>query len=337
MKHALLFTTVFILLSLCSHAQNALNFDGDNDYVSVPNGGGLNNLESGTIELWVKWIGDTQSNGYGFHYGSVLGRQKNNNWNNHLISLNNSNPATAKVIWCPYSHATVALESSSSPGSDTWVHIAITYASGTHKMFINGELEATSTTTGDIDDDDAVHLSIGAWIGHGNCYSRTEIDEVRIWDDLRTPTEIKDNMNRELAGNEENLVTYFNFNQGVAEGDNSGITTLTDVTSNGHNGILYNFALTGTSSNWVSASGINTGLSFRYYEHKYTIYPNPTSDFIYISGLPQTVSFVMYNICGKEILKGTISDNERINVHSIAKGIYLLKIGNTTPVKIIKK
>ncbi len=38
-------------------------------------------------------------------------------------------------------------------------------------------------------------------------------------------------------------------------------TTLTDATSNGNHGTLNNFALTGTTSNWVSSGGVNTGTS----------------------------------------------------------------------------
>lgn len=47
------------------------------------------------------------------------------------------------------------------------------------------------------------------------------------------------------------LATYY-FNQGAANSDNSGVTTLTDAMGNNRNGALENFALSGTSSNWSS-------------------------------------------------------------------------------------
>ena len=59
-------------------------------------------------------------------------------------------------------------------------------------------------------------------------------------------------MSNELIGNETGLVAYYNFNQGVAGGNNTAINSLTDKTSNAHNGTLNNFKLTGATSNWVT-------------------------------------------------------------------------------------
>ncbi|TAG01231.1 MAG: choice-of-anchor D domain-containing protein, partial [Cytophagia bacterium] len=58
-------------------------------------------------------------------------------------------------------------------------------------------------------------------------------------------------MNTELAGTETGLVSYYKFNQGTAGGTNTGLNTLIDVVGC-NNGTLTNFALTGTSSNWVA-------------------------------------------------------------------------------------
>jgi hypothetical protein len=49
------------------------------------------------------------------------------------------------------------------------------------------------------------------------------------------------------------LLSYYNFDEGTAGGNNAGITTLYDQTSNGNNGTLNNFALTGSTSNWVES------------------------------------------------------------------------------------
>jgi hypothetical protein len=47
------------------------------------------------------------------------------------------------------------------------------------------------------------------------------------------------------------LVAYYPFNQGIAAGDNTSITTVTDKTANALNGTLTNFAKTGATSNFV--------------------------------------------------------------------------------------
>jgi len=50
---------------------------------------------------------------------------------------------------------------------------------------------------------------------------------------------------------ETGLKAYYTFNQGVAAGNNTAITTVTDKTANALTGTLNNFTKTGTSSNFV--------------------------------------------------------------------------------------
>ena len=57
--------------------------------------------------------------------------------------------------------------------------------------------------------------------------------------------------NNPLAGNEANLLAYYNFNHGTAGGSNITITTLTDATANAKHGTLYGFGLNGDHSNFV--------------------------------------------------------------------------------------
>jgi hypothetical protein len=58
-------------------------------------------------------------------------------------------------------------------------------------------------------------------------------------------------MNTELTGSETGLKAYYTFNQGIAAGNNTAITTVTDKTANALNGTLTNFAKTGAASNFV--------------------------------------------------------------------------------------
>ena len=75
-----------------------------------------------------------------------------------------------------------------------------------------------------------------------------------IWNKALTPAEVLTAMNTGWVGNEAGLVAYYKFNQGVANGTNAGVTTLNDLATTvggANNGTLTNFALTGTTSNWV--------------------------------------------------------------------------------------
>jgi hypothetical protein len=79
------------------------------------------------------------------------------------------------------------------------------------------------------------------------------MDDLRIWDHTRTAEQILDHMSQELSGIEPGLVAYYNFNEGIPEGDNSGSAILYDISNNEHNGALVGFAQTGVQSNWVSS------------------------------------------------------------------------------------
>ena len=67
------------------------------------------------------------------------------------------------------------------------------------------------------------------------------------------------------------------------------------------------------------------------------LYPNPTSDYILISGLKRTENYAVYNILGKRALEGTISDNQKINIQNVTNGIYLFKLESGTILKFIKR
>jgi hypothetical protein len=64
------------------------------------------------------------------------------------------------------------------------------------------------------------------------------------------------------------------------------------------------------------------------------IYPNPADDFIQIENVT-SVEFEIYNMAGQLIQKDLIIDN-RINITSLAKGIYFIKIANQIH-KLIKR
>lgn len=68
-----------------------------------------------------------------------------------------------------------------------------------------------------------------------------------------------------------------------------------------------------------------------------TISPNPTSDFIRISGLKKAESYRIYNILGSEIKKVSISDGEKIDLQNITNGLYLLKFDNGNTIMFIKE
>ena len=57
---------------------------------------------------------------------------------------------------------------------------------------------------------------------------------------------------------------------------------------------------------------------------KLKITPNPSANFITISGLKTKVDFEIYNTLGTQIFKGTITDNGKIDIRTFSNGLYFL-------------
>ncbi len=81
-----------------------------------------------------------------------------------------------------------------------------------------------------------------------------DIDEVRIWNMIRTQSEIQANKNLTLTGAEAGLVGLFSFDQGINGGNNAGLVIAVDKSSTNNHGRLTNFAMITSTSNWVAHS-----------------------------------------------------------------------------------
>ncbi|WP_312765064.1 SBBP repeat-containing protein [Epilithonimonas sp.] len=68
------------------------------------------------------------------------------------------------------------------------------------------------------------------------------------------------------------------------------------------------------------------------------IYPNPSSDIIYLNSKNQLSGnkYIIYDMVGREISTGTLDSKQEIKINLLPKGNYILKIGNQYQTKIIK-
>ena len=214
---------------------NALHFNGNTDYVQCP----AVNPATFTMEAWVyptqlgrdqaiiSTLSVANTSGMELH---VAGDDK------PLVTIRNGS------IW-------LDVKATSTIALNTWTHLAATYSGSTVKLYINGVEAATAAATGYAPG--TSNLFIGRRPDNEEKRFAGRIDEVRIWGVARTQSEIENAKNNPLAGNEANLLAYYNFNHGTAGGSTSGITTLTDATSNAKHGTLNGFNLSGTASNFV--------------------------------------------------------------------------------------
>ena len=114
------------------------------------------------------------------------------------------------------------------------MHIACVYddAADSTRIYIDGVLEGTTTgVTSFQTNPDSMH--VGQQDG-GNRYAGF-VDDIRLWDDVRTGPEIEAARHAELVGTEPNLVSYWDFNiaKGTTVPEKSGGMSLTHPTGFG--------------------------------------------------------------------------------------------------------
>ena len=68
-----------------------------------------------------------------------------------------------------------------------------------------------------------------------------------------------------------------------------------------------------------------------------TAYPNPSTDYIEVSGFNVKENYTIYNILGESVLSGSVQEKEKIDIRNLNNGIYILKTQNSKALKIIKE
>ena len=227
-----------------STTNNALNFDGSDDYVKADLAtSAINNI---TMEAWINWAGSNSkeqfiilngdgSNGYGIYIDGTH--------NNYLYGILCGN---------------VYLSSTQTLIPNKWNHVALVCSAGTWAMYLNGTAVPIANSAYN-----AYTPKTGTFIGANNVNKfnfNGTIDEVRIWNIARSQNDIANSMYTPIASpaSEGGLVAYYNFNQGIPNGVNATNTTAIDSSLTPKNGILTNFALTGSTSNYVTGAPLQT-------------------------------------------------------------------------------
>ncbi|MFP4173859.1 MAG: LamG domain-containing protein [Candidatus Hydrogenedentota bacterium] len=103
------------------------------------------------------------------------------------------------------------LEGSAVP-TDEWHHLALVVTTDGRSLYVNGDLQAED----DFEVNPHRFVSIGAR-EDGQYPWNGGINEVRVWDTARSQTEIQENMDRLLSGDEDGLIHYWPMNEGSGD------------------------------------------------------------------------------------------------------------------------
>ncbi|HEY4334711.1 MAG TPA: LamG-like jellyroll fold domain-containing protein [Puia sp.] len=226
------------------YGNNALVFNGTNNEVNIAPlaANQLDLATGGTVEFyvnpttlpssgWATVLGNRGAGGvrYSFHLSQTQ------------IGLDNGG-ATPNTL--DYAVPT---------GPNQWTHLAFVYDGTGTTVYANGLLQGTINGTLGTATGQPLTLGMSKNISGADDNAFTGgIDEVRVWNTIRNAAQIGANWKSTLTGTESGLIAQYTFDQGVPDADDQGLSTVFDNTVNANDGMMANFLLTGTTSNFTT-------------------------------------------------------------------------------------
>tara|TARA_R110002049_G_C9029881_1_gene551957 strand:- start:242 stop:946 length:705 start_codon:yes stop_codon:yes gene_type:complete len=126
------------------------------------------------------------------------------------------------------------------------------------------------------------------------------------------------------TGNQLNSTLWAN---GIIEFTNPITTLSLTYLSGDTDPVAFTFGLAQTLSTDIELSSIA----------QVRLFPNPSTDFIQISGLKKNEEYTIYDILGTKIKNGTISENDQIDISVFTNGLYFLKLRDGSIAKFLKE
>ncbi|MCD4818343.1 MAG: hypothetical protein K8S23_06595 [Candidatus Cloacimonetes bacterium] len=276
----------------------ALNFDGVDDYVEIPDDTSLDFDTSYTLECWI------YPGSFDYLAGLIT---KYHTAQGFTLRLSGSSPYSG-IGFDDMETDTGILN------AYHWYHIAAVNDNGTRHVYVNGiEKTLSGTPITFTPNNDPVCLGVD-YLSSPR-YFEGRMDEVRIWNVARTETQINDKMNTFLSGTETGLVSYYQLNEG------SGITANDPISSN--NGTLTNM----TEDDWIPSSapiGVGGTISTDTVWDAETI--NVISDITINDGVTLTINpgttvyfqdYYALNVQGRILAEGTENDPINFTAHPV--------------------
>lgn len=278
-----------------STAGTALQFDGIDDWVEIPDSPSLNPTDQITVEVWA--------------YSDVFDRSQ---WQEFVMKGGNSPPSEPRQYYLrPYLDRGTAqflihdLNTDYSESSEDtlmngiWYHVAGTYDGNVLKIYVNGTLQGTDTL-GSVSIVESSEVLAFARLGSIDAeYYQGLLDEVRIWNVARTQAEIQFTMHDTLgpqyySNPGSGLVGYWRFDEGSD-------TTAFDLTGNHNDGIIHGAVYVPSGVLLaVDEPENNLPVSHVLYQN----YPNPfnpVTNFKYRISGSGLVSLKVYDIDGRDM------------------------------------
>lgn len=278
--------------------ESGLRFDGGNSMVICPASPSLNLTAAYTVEAWINpdSYGESASSGF----GRIVDKEKIS-----IFLIKATNPYQDSSLVIQMKHADGSTSITNTPENsillNEWQHIAVVY-NGTDALnvYVNGvaqQLENIMPIAGAIQDNSTIDLRLGSSSSFSYGNFDGVIDEVRIWNIVRSESQIRDHMNHYLGGEPDGLQGYWKMNEGVGQ-------VIVDFSGNSNTGDLHEVK-------WTQGIHLDPPVSIQdpgdgITRHNYlSIIPNPVLAGCRISyTLSETskIRLSVHNLLGSEIV-----------------------------------
>ncbi|MCF7823264.1 MAG: DJ-1/PfpI family protein [Candidatus Marinimicrobia bacterium] len=279
--------------------ESALGFDLRQTHVSAEANQSLNLTNALTLEAWIYPDGWGESTFWG---GMILFKESMSLFiskshfafnNESLILKLNHSDGTQSFSFSPLGSIHLG----------EWSHIAVTYASDSSEVcfYVNGERQETASTvspSGEIRANADEELVIGS-TGSKILMFDGIIDEVRVWNQVRSNSQISTEYKTMLYGSEPGLQAYWPMNEG--KGDN-----LYDFSQQGNN-VYIDEAFWVQGKTLEHLAGIEKELSLPVHPVLSQNFPNPFN--------PRTT--LRYELSGEAFVTLAIYDIRGVEINSL--------------------
>lgn len=228
-----------------------VELDGVDDYLAV-SGLVTTQLDNITMEAWIRWNGKSGTN---------------------FIVLNGDAGTGGYGLYYSYPQLNVVcggvdyITSDIPLNTGVWYHTAAVRDNGIWKLYLNGEqLPVSGNPTPNA-------VTGATFIGSDHTGGSTfdgAIDEVRIWEVVRTEGELEQNMATRLSGSETGLVGYYRLDEATG-------TTTASAVAGGLDATLINSA---TWGNEPVIAGVDTA-RINETVYTYTVLPTPGTSYVW--------------------------------------------------------
>jgi len=247
------FSTGLLAILLCATSvsaqnNNALSFDGIDDYASAASASLLISNAPG-ISM-TAWVYPTNPSPSFPNFDGIVGFRNDLDADFYLLH------------YTPNSVEARMRNSSGQPFTlvspvitlNTWNHLALTYDGAYLRMYKNGVISDSTPANGSISNTSVDFLIGNLQFQITNFQLSGRVDEVSLWSRALSPEELKCLPSSGIdTAAATGLQLYYRCNQGVASGNNAGITSLNDAAGN-IPAQLNSFAMNGGVSNFVAGA-----------------------------------------------------------------------------------